>query len=134
MYILIVTAFTVHIFFDDAFELSEDNEDEFVVNNFVCDLMETIDPAATDVHGTDCNIRPPVKFPTPYGGRLVWTLPGKTKMIAHLKNKDKIRHKKRWSQVKQTTFFRLMFVCGMKWSWNRVLTCSSVFVLTRKAI
>jgi hypothetical protein len=27
-----------------------------------------------------------------------------------------------------------MFVCGMKWSWNRVLTCSSVFVLTRKAI
>lgn len=36
---------------------------------------------------------------TPYGGRLIWTLPGRTKMIAHLKDKNKIRHKKRWSQV-----------------------------------
>jgi chitin synthase len=35
----------------------------------------------------------------PYGGRLIWTLPGRTKMIAHLKDKNKIRHKKRWSQV-----------------------------------
>lgn len=91
--------FEAHIFFDDAFEISEDNEDEVVVNKFVRDLMETIELAATDVHGTECHIRPPVKFPTPYGGRLVWTLPGKTKMIVHLKNKDKIRHKKRWSQV-----------------------------------
>lgn len=33
------------------------------------------------------------------GGRLVWTLPGKTKMFAHLKDKDRIRHRKRWSQV-----------------------------------
>lgn len=44
-------------------------------------------------------IRPPKKIPTPYGGRLCWTLPGKTKMIAHLKDKMKIRHRKRWSQV-----------------------------------
>jgi chitin synthase len=100
-----IIAFTAHIFFDDAFELSEDNEDEFVVNMFVKDLMDTIDKAATDVHGVECHLRPPVKVPTPYGGRLVWTLPGKTKMYAHLKNKDKIRHKKRWSQVNQTPFF-----------------------------
>ena len=69
------------------------------MNRFVRDLMDSIDPAASDVHNTECHIPPPVKIPTPYGGRLVWTLPGKTKMIAHLKNKDKIRHKKRWSQV-----------------------------------
>jgi chitin synthase len=79
--------------------LSEDNDDDVVVNGFVRDLMDTINKAATEVHGTECQIRPPKKFPTPYGGRLVWTLPGKTKMIVHLKNKDKIRHKKRWSQV-----------------------------------
>lgn len=40
----------------------------------------------------------PVKTPTPYGGRLTWTLPGGTMLIAHLKDKVKIRHKKRWSQ------------------------------------
>ena len=76
--------------------------------------METVDIAAMEVHGTECRIRPPVKYPTPYGGRLVWTLPGKTKMYVHLKNKDKIRHKKRWSQVKQNSFFSFMFVCGRK--------------------
>ena len=37
-------------------------------------------------------------MPTPYGGRLVYTLPGKTKMHVHLKDKSRIRHKKRWSQ------------------------------------
>lgn len=41
----------------------------------------------------------PTKYPTPFGGRLEWTLPGGNKLIAHLKDKAKIRHKKRWSQV-----------------------------------
>jgi len=90
--------FETHIFFDDAFEMNEDGI-EVVVNKFVRDLMDTIDVAAKDVYGSDYYIRPPVKFPTPYGGRLMWTLPGKTLMVVHLKNKDKIRHKKRWSQV-----------------------------------
>ena len=34
----------------------------------------------------------PVKYPTPYGGRLVWTLPGQTRIVCHLKDKNKIRH------------------------------------------
>ena len=38
-------------------------------------------------------------FVTPYGGRLEWTLPGNTKMTVHLKDKSKIRIKKRWSLV-----------------------------------
>jgi hypothetical protein len=105
--------FPAHVFFDDAFELSDDNDNEVVVNRFVRDLMNSIDKAATDVHSTECHIRPPVKFPTPYGGRLVWTLPGKTKMIVHLKNKDKIRHKKRWSQVNEPPFSALcLYVAG----------------------
>ena len=44
-------------------------------------------------------IKDPVKIPTPYGGRLEWELPSHSKLIAHLKDKVKIRHKKRWSQV-----------------------------------
>lgn len=44
-------------------------------------------------------IPPPIKVPTPYGGRLIWRMPGGNKIIAHLKDKAKIRHRKRWSQV-----------------------------------
>ena len=44
-------------------------------------------------------IPPPLKTPTPYGGRLTWVLPGGNFLIAHIKDKTKIRHKKRWSQV-----------------------------------
>lgn len=91
--------FETHIFFDDAFEISDDNEDENVVNQFVRLLVNLMDDAATHVHQTNIRIRPPKKYPAPYGGRLVWTLPGKTKIVAHLKDKSKIRHKKRWSQV-----------------------------------
>jgi hypothetical protein len=51
------------------------------------------------VHETPMKIPPPYKIPAPYGGRLTWVLPGGNLLIAHLKDKMKIRHKKRWSQV-----------------------------------
>ena len=44
-------------------------------------------------------LRPPRVVSTPYGGRLTWILPGGTQLVAHLKDKMKIRHLKRWSQV-----------------------------------
>ncbi|KAL1514128.1 hypothetical protein ABEB36_003439 [Hypothenemus hampei] len=91
--------FETHIFFDDAFEIADHNDDDTQVNRFVKLLVATIDEAASDVHQTHIRVRPPKKIPTPYGGRLIWQLPGKTKMIAHLKDKMKIRHRKRWSQV-----------------------------------
>ncbi|XP_075212205.1 hyaluronan synthase-like protein kkv [Lycorma delicatula] len=91
--------FETHLYFDDAFEISDVNDDWSQVNRFVKLLVSIIDEAATHVHETTIRIRPPTKYPTVYGGRLVWTLPGKTKMIAHLKDKAKIRHRKRWSQV-----------------------------------
>lgn len=90
---------SAHIFFDDAFEISDHSDDDIQVNRFVKLLITTIDEAASDVHQTNIRLRAPKKYPAPYGGRLVWTLPGKTKMIAHLKDKDRIRHRKRWSQV-----------------------------------
>uniref|UniRef100_A0A1B6CU26 chitin synthase n=1 Tax=Clastoptera arizonana TaxID=38151 RepID=A0A1B6CU26_9HEMI len=91
--------FETHLYFDDAFEISDVNDDWVQVNRFVKLLVSTIDEAASHVHETNIRIRPPTKSPTPYGGQLIWTLPGKTKMIAHLKDKGKIRHRKRWSQV-----------------------------------
>jgi len=90
--------FETHIFFDDAFELSDVCDDWMQVNRFVRDFVECIDEAGSYVHQTNIRLRPPKKVPTPYGGRLIYTLPGKTKMIVHMKDKAKIRHKKRWSQ------------------------------------
>ncbi len=39
-----------HIFFDDAFEMSDDDEDEVVVNRFVRILVNSMDEAASFVH------------------------------------------------------------------------------------
>lgn len=70
-----------------------------VVNRFVKQLVQVIDVAASNVHQCNIRLKPPKKYPTPYGGRLEWTLPGGNKLTAHLKDKIKIRHRKRWSQV-----------------------------------
>lgn len=70
-----------------------------MVNSYVKDFVDTLEEAASHVHETVVVLAPPKKYPTPYGGRLEWTLPGGTKLYVHLKNKNKIRHKKRWSQV-----------------------------------
>ncbi|KAL0894833.1 hypothetical protein ABMA27_013353 [Loxostege sticticalis] len=94
-----------HIFMDDAFEVSDHSSEDSQVNRFVKCLVETIDEAASEVHLTNVRLRPPKKYPTPYGGRLVWTLPGKNKLICHLKDKSKIRHRKRWSQVMYMYYF-----------------------------
>lgn len=90
--------FEVNIFFDDAFELCDENDEDMVVNRFVKQLVEVIDTAASNVHQCNIRLKPPKKYPTPYGGRLEWTMPGQNKLVAHLKDKIKIRHRKRWSQ------------------------------------
>ena len=92
--------FKVNIFFDDAFDQGEtDDEDDRIVNRFVKQLIETMDEAASNVHETIIVLKKPDVVPTPYGGKLEWTLPGQNKLIAHLKDKILIRHRKRWSQV-----------------------------------
>ncbi|KAF8781911.1 Chitin synthase chs-2 like protein [Argiope bruennichi] len=91
--------FEVHVFFDDAFELCDGDDEEMVVNRFVKLLIQIMDTAASNVHQCNIKLKPPKKIPTPYGGKLIWTMPGKNKLIAHLKDKMKIRHRKRWSQV-----------------------------------
>ncbi|XP_076459203.1 chitin synthase chs-2-like [Babylonia areolata] len=91
--------FEAHFFIDDAFEPHDDEDFEYRANDFVKQFVRVIDRAASAVHRTQIHLGPPTKYPTPYGGRLEWTLPGLNKLTIHLKDKTKVRHKKRWSQV-----------------------------------
>lgn len=43
--------------------------------------------------------REPFRFETPYGKRLSFAIKDPYEIVVHLKDKQKIRHKKRWSQV-----------------------------------
>nr|QWX20092.1 chitin synthase 2 [Henosepilachna vigintioctopunctata] len=88
-----------NIFFDDAFIRKSTDDTDPLLNSYVLDLITRLDKAASEVHGVNLKIRPPKIFSTPYGGRLEWILPGRTKLLVHLKDKAKIRAKKRWSQV-----------------------------------
>ena len=53
----------------------------------------------SSIHETQLVLASPIKTPTPYGGRLTWALPGGNLLYVHIKDKNKIRNKKRWSQV-----------------------------------
>uniref|UniRef100_K1Q406 chitin synthase n=1 Tax=Magallana gigas TaxID=29159 RepID=K1Q406_MAGGI len=116
--------FEAHVFFDDAFQAHGDDDYEYQVNDFVKLLVSCMDIAASAVHKTIMIIPPPVKYPTPYGGRLEWQLPGGNKLIAHLKDKAKIRHRKRWSQVMYMYYFlahKLMNIPKKTKSQRRVI-------------
>eukprot|EP00095_Tigriopus_kingsejongensis_P011454 maker-scaffold271_size230452-snap-gene-0.8 protein:Tk11454 transcript:maker-scaffold271_size230452-snap-gene-0.8-mRNA-1 annotation:"isoform b" len=94
-----------HIFFDDCMEVTDDRE-HFQVNQFVRLLLDQVDLQGKKWYGTkNMQVPPPLKYPTPYGGRLIWVLPGQTKIVCHLKDKNKIRHKKRWSQCMYMYYF-----------------------------
>lgn len=118
------------MFFDDAFIRTHEKDEDPHVNEYVEMLVATMDEAATKVHGTEVRVRPPTIYPTPYGGRLVWTLPGKTKMIAHLKDKQKIRAKKRWSQV-MYMYYLLGFRYGYLFN-SSLLTIGDVSQITKQ--
>ncbi|CAL8111798.1 unnamed protein product [Orchesella dallaii] len=108
-----------NIFFDDAFELSDkdDGDSPVKINAFIRDFIGQIELAAAHVHQEFVKLRPPKKIPTPYGGRLEWTLPGRTKLICHMKDKNKIRHKKRWSQV-----MYMYYLLGYRLTYRHDLT------------
>lgn len=80
----------------DCIGFCNHNENETQVNEYVTTFIETMQENIKDL---GILYLPPTKYPTPYGGQLIWNLPGKTYLIVHLKDKNKIRHRKRWSQV-----------------------------------
>ncbi|CAH1797404.1 unnamed protein product [Owenia fusiformis] len=104
--------FETHIFFDDCMEQTED--DKFIPNQFVKQLCELIVRAACSVHEMSVRIADPTKVPTPYGGKLIWTLPGGNVVVAHLKDKNRIRHRKRWSQCMYMYYLLGYKLMGMK--------------------
>lgn len=127
-----------HIFFDDGFEsvYGEGDTGKLVINPFVKQLVNLIKNGVTSAYkdwpGLSVNTTNNM-YSTPYGGRLVWTLPGKTKLTIHLKDKCRIRQTKRWSQVyyekSQTCDFSLTlkFIDGKY--LNAVNNCSKVMYI-----
>ncbi|KAK7112101.1 chitin synthase chs-2-like [Littorina saxatilis] len=92
--------YEAHIFFDDAFTKEDRKGKEYYfVNAFVKQFLAAVDEAARSIYPVNAAVPPPTKTDTPYGGRLTYALPGGNPLVVHLKNKDFIRHKKRWSQV-----------------------------------
>ncbi|XP_078503969.1 chitin synthase chs-2-like [Lissotriton helveticus] len=102
--------FEAHIYFDDAFLKETEGLKERRVNTYV----ECLATAVEEVHrvftydketqfssnwDTDASSLRTRLTVTPYGGQLQYTLPNGNFLYVHLKDKDRIRHKKRWSQI-----------------------------------
>ncbi|XP_049328358.1 chitin synthase chs-2-like [Astyanax mexicanus] len=109
-------AFESHIFFDDAFK-QKDNKRS--VNEYAETLAEVIKEVYiifSDKGKGNFRERKPLPdqkiIQTPYGCRLQYTLPEGNSLTVHFKDKNKIRHKKRWSQI-----MYLYFLLG--WKLNR---------------
>ncbi|MBN3317842.1 CHS8 synthase, partial [Atractosteus spatula] len=103
--------FEAHIFFDDAFEEIEDAQGvkKHCVNEYAETLVEVIKEVYVVFSDETHNIFNGAKplsdageqkiIQTPYGGRLCYKLPRGNLLIVHFKDKQLIRHKKRWSQI-----------------------------------
>nr|XP_033492648.1 chitin synthase chs-1-like [Epinephelus lanceolatus]XP_033492649.1 chitin synthase chs-1-like [Epinephelus lanceolatus] len=97
--------FEAHIYFDDAFRNVPGSQGRHV-NTYAEMLVGII----REVYGIFLNIDKSLfknqqQIPdqkvirTPYGGRLAVTMPHGNSLVVHFKDKQLIRHKKRWSQV-----------------------------------
>ncbi|XP_058244308.1 chitin synthase chs-2-like isoform X1 [Hemibagrus wyckioides] len=97
--------FEFHIYFDDAFKDVQNGKMRHV-NEYAETLVDVIKEVYTIFSEDDpCIFKKKPRLPqqkiisTPYGGRLQYTLPKGNTMMVHLKDKQLIRHKKRWSQI-----------------------------------
>nr|CAB3263092.1 uncharacterized protein LOC101242576 [Phallusia mammillata] len=115
--------FQVHVLFDDAMERTKDGDTK--TNRFVHQLCELIPLAANKVElGKGYDLPPPVIYPTPYGGRLEFILPHGNLMVVHLKDKEKIRHRKRWSQC-----MYMYYILGYLQATKKAYKLEDVFLL-----
>lgn len=52
------------------------------------------------VHSREEELSTPFLIPSHYGGQVIFPMPCGNLIYIHLKDKQKIRHRKRWSQVR----------------------------------
>ncbi|XP_056255607.1 chitin synthase chs-1-like [Seriola aureovittata] len=109
--------FESHIYFDDAFRNVPGSQGRHV-NEYAEMLVEIIREVYSIFVNLDKGLFsnqqqiPDQKLiRTPYGGRVVVTMPHGNSLVVHFKDKQLIRHKKRWSQV-----MYLYYLLG----WKRV--------------
>ncbi|XP_064173371.1 chitin synthase 1 [Anguilla rostrata] len=88
--------FECHIFVDDAFRTDKETGKLFV-NEYVNDLIHVV----IEVYRVFTNKEPDEVsiIEAPFGGRLMFVMPEGNMLFVHLKDKQRIRNKKRWSQI-----------------------------------
>ncbi|KAM9385867.1 uncharacterized protein KZ484_007449 [Pholidichthys leucotaenia] len=108
-------SFEAHIYFDDAFQYVDGTQERHL-NEYAETLVQII----KEVYGIFTNMgdsffKNQHQIPdqriirTPYGGRVVITMPHGNNIVIHFKDKELIRHKKRWSQI-----MYLFYLLGFK--------------------
>uniref|UniRef100_A0A669DQ78 chitin synthase n=1 Tax=Oreochromis niloticus TaxID=8128 RepID=A0A669DQ78_ORENI len=104
--------FEAQIYFDDAFEHVEESRH---LNEYAKNLVQVIQ----EVYGIFKNQVPDQKIiQTPYGGRLIVNMPQGNNIVVHFKDKEHIRHKKRWSQI-----MYLYYLLGWKLMTKYYIRC-----------
>ncbi|CAG2190747.1 CHS1 [Mytilus edulis] len=104
-----------HVFFDDAFEPTTDTQSQRrEMNIYVKTFIRELSFATWDFYEKQIELPDGGMLKTPYGARIEWTLPGENKMFIHLKDKTKVRNKKRWSQVMYMLYI-------LKWKIPQIL-------------
>uniref|UniRef100_A0AAV2K3M9 chitin synthase n=1 Tax=Knipowitschia caucasica TaxID=637954 RepID=A0AAV2K3M9_KNICA len=98
-------SFEAHVYFDDAFVDVPGSQGRHV-NEYAVSLVHILQEVYVifmnldkDLFNREQQVPDQTVVRTPYGGRLVVTMPHGNNIIIHFKDKKLIRHKKRWSQV-----------------------------------
>ncbi|KAM4770977.1 chitin synthase chs-2-like [Rhinophrynus dorsalis] len=131
--------FEAHIFFDDSFiEKTEDQvgKKKRSVNIYVEYLVAafdevyrvfTCDKTKVFSRNSISNLIMQKIMVTPYGGRLCYKFPHGNLLYVHLKDKQRIRHKKRWSQI-----MYLFYLLGWKLFRRHANSAENVIETTEK--
>lgn len=93
----------VHVLFDDAIHCNPITK-EIVPNKYLgmfCDEMKSLMVS----YSPGASLEDAEIMKTPYGGLIVWMLPGGSVLFCHLKEKAVIKNKKRWSQCMYFLYF-----------------------------
>ncbi|XP_052806627.1 chitin synthase chs-2-like [Mya arenaria] len=121
----------VQIVFDDAFCSTKNGRE---VNEYLLQFMSCLQKAVGSVLKDNELLNWNKTFQkkmtqTPYGGQLMIQLPGGTQMMVHLKDKKKIRARKRWSQV-MYMYYCLLYKMGKTYPDTIKDELKKTFILT----